>query len=129
MKLFVRSENMIEKYFLDYGEKHTGVVKEYKEEWRAYLLKVADKMFVLLGEDKEKKSIISLKCDPELAIQLRGEYDEIVPGYYLNKVHWNSIDLHGKLEKEKIEKLINHSYELVFSSLTKKKQKEILENV
>ena len=129
MKFFARSENMIEKYFLDYGEKHPGVVKEYKEEWRAYLLKVADKMFVLLGEDKEKKSIISLKCDPELAIQLRGEYDEIVPGYYLNKVHWNSIDLHGKLEKEKIEKLIDHSYELVFKSLTKKKQKEILENV
>jgi predicted DNA-binding protein (MmcQ/YjbR family) len=119
---------MIEKYFLDYGQKHAGVEKEYKEEWGAYLLKVAEKMFVLLGEDKEKKSIISLKCDPELAIQLRGEYDEIVPGYYLNKVHWNSIDLNGKLEKEKIEKLIDHSYELVFKSLTKKKQKEILEN-
>ena len=119
---------MIEKYFLDYGEKHPGVVKEYKEEWRAYLLKVADKMFVLLGEDKEKKSIISLKCDPELAIQLRGEYDEIVPGYYLNKVHWNSIDLtSAEISKEMLASLITSSYQLVVSKLPKKVQATLLE--
>lgn len=119
---------MIGKNFLDYGLKHAGAEKEYKEEWEAYLLRVDSKMFVLLGEDKEKHPIISLKCDPELAIQLRSEYDEIVPGYYLNKVHWNSIRLDGKLGADKIEKMIDHSYELVFKSLTKKKQKEILES-
>ncbi|MDL2341540.1 MAG: MmcQ/YjbR family DNA-binding protein [Patescibacteria group bacterium] len=74
--------------------------------------KVGDKMFALISEDKQPLQL-SLKCDPGLALVLREKYDEIMPGYHLNKKHWNTIVLAGQVPLDEIEDLIRHSYLLV----------------
>lgn len=74
--------------------------------------KTGDKMFALIREGKQPVQL-SLKCDPELSKVLREKYDEIMPGYHLNKKHWNTLVLAGQLEWEEVQGLIRHSYELV----------------
>lgn len=70
------------------------------------------KMFALLAEGKEPPRL-SLKCDPQLAELLREKYDTVMPGYHLNKKHWNTIVLTGEMPWEEVRGLIRHSYQLV----------------
>lgn len=70
------------------------------------------KMFAIIQEGKDPVRI-SLKCDPQLAILLRDKYETVLPGYHLNKKHWNTIVLTGQLDWEEIQALIRHSYALV----------------
>jgi predicted DNA-binding protein (MmcQ/YjbR family) len=70
------------------------------------------KMFALISEGKDPVQL-SLKCDPGLSKLLREKYDEIMPGYHLNKKHWNTLVLAGQLEWEEVRDLIRHSYHLV----------------
>jgi predicted DNA-binding protein (MmcQ/YjbR family) len=70
------------------------------------------KMFALIREGKEPVQL-SLKCDPELSKVLREKYDEVMPGYHLNKKHWNTLVLTGQLEWADVQGLIRHSYDLV----------------
>ncbi len=70
------------------------------------------KMFALIPEKKEPVQI-SLKCDPQLAETLRAKYETVMPGYHLNKKHWNTILLTGQLSWDEIKDLIKHSYDLV----------------
>ena len=74
--------------------------------------KVGDRMFALV-DDKSDPLRISLKCDPVLAETLRQKYETVMPGYHLNKKHWNTIVLTGQLGWDEIKDLINHSYNLV----------------
>jgi predicted DNA-binding protein (MmcQ/YjbR family) len=74
--------------------------------------KVNDKMFALVTENKIQIQL-SLKCDPLLAQTLRAEYDTVMPGYHLNKKHWNTILLTGQLDWEEIKGFIRLSYNLV----------------
>lgn len=74
--------------------------------------KVGDKMFALISEHKDPVRI-SLKCDPQLAEILREKYETVLPGYHLNKKHWNTIVCSGQLGEEEIRDLIRHSYHLV----------------
>lgn len=74
--------------------------------------KVEDKMFALIAEGKQPVQV-SLKCDPELSKVLREKYIEVMPGYHLNKKHWNTLVLAGELEWEEVQGLIRHSYHLV----------------
>lgn len=74
--------------------------------------KVNEKMFALVPEKKNPTNI-SLKCDPALAEVLRNKYESVMPGYHLNKKHWNTIVLSGQLPWEDIQALIKHSYLLV----------------
>lgn len=71
-----------------------------------------DKMFALVPEGSQPIRI-SLKCDPLLAQTLRERYESVMPGYHLNKKHWNTILLTGQLSLEEIQDLIRHSYQLV----------------
>ena len=71
-----------------------------------------DKMFALVAE-KSDPVRISLKCDPLLAETLREKYETVMPGYHLNKKHWNTIILTGQLSWDEIQGLIRHSYDLV----------------
>lgn len=91
--------------FLDYP---------FGEDVAVYKVKVGqdDKMFALVPEKSNPVSI-SLKCDPVLAETLRERYDTVMPGYHLNKKHWNTIVLTGQLEWEEVQDLIRHSYGLV----------------
>ncbi len=70
------------------------------------------KMFALVAE-KSDPIRISLKCDPLLAVTLREKYESVMPGYHLNKKHWNTVVLTGQLEWDEVKDLIRHSYELV----------------
>lgn len=74
--------------------------------------KVQDHMFALIQEGSEPIRI-SLKCDPQLARLLRDKYESVMPGYHLNKKHWNTILMTGQLSWEEVQHLIRHSYELV----------------
>jgi predicted DNA-binding protein (MmcQ/YjbR family) len=74
--------------------------------------KADDKMFALVTENKTPVQL-SLKCDPVLAETLRAKYDTVMPGYHLNKKHWNTIVLTGQLSWDEVQDLIKHSYQLV----------------
>jgi predicted DNA-binding protein (MmcQ/YjbR family) len=76
--------------------------------------KVHDKMFALVKEQSQPIRV-SLKCDPQLAATLREKYESVMPGYHLNKKHWNTILLTGQLSWEEVQDLIRHSYQLVYA--------------
>ncbi len=82
------------------------------------VFKVMGKMFALT--DVEKFEYINLKCDPDRVITLREQFDEIRPGYHMNKQHWNSVYTTGSLDDDLIEELIIHSYDLIVDSLPNK---------
>lgn len=73
--------------------------------------KVDDKMFALIQEGSNPLRL-SLKCDPQLSEVLRARYETVMPGYHLNKKHWNTILLTGQLPWEEVKDLIRHSYDL-----------------
>ncbi|MFW2487693.1 MmcQ/YjbR family DNA-binding protein [Clostridium chromiireducens] len=104
-----------------------GADKDFKEEWNATRYLIRGKMFVMLGGDKEGKPIITIKCDPSFGRFLRDEYEDIIAGYYMNKEHWNSVYIEGKVPDEVVKQMIDMSYNLIFNSFSKKAQKEIIE--
>jgi predicted DNA-binding protein (MmcQ/YjbR family) len=82
-----------------------------------------NKMFCLTNLDNPNS--INLKCDPELAAELRERYNEVTPGYHMNKKHWNTIALDGTLSDKVILSWIDHSYEMVFKGLPKKEKRKL----
>ncbi len=88
------------------------------------VFKLNNKIFALLSLEEESKSC-NLKCDPERGIMLREEYSGIVPGYHMNKKHWNTVAFDEDVSDQLIRELIDHSYELVLLSFSKKVQKEL----
>lgn len=102
-----------------------GSEMDYKPEWQATRYMIRGKMFAMVGSDKEGRQIISLKLAPENGLVLRAQYDSVRPGYYMNKIHWNSIDLAGSVPEDTLKEMITESHELIFKSLTKKLQSEI----
>ena len=85
------------------------------------VFKVGEKMFCLTNLDIP--FTMNLKCDPEKAVELREEYDEIRPGFHMNKVHWNTVSLEGSLTDQFLKELIDHSYDLVVAKMSKKERK------
>lgn len=90
-------------------------VREYPFGESVAVYKAGDKMFALVTEGSDPVQI-SLKCDPQLSQVLRERYETVMPGYHLNKKHWNTIVLTGQLTWEEIQDLIRHSYNLVTGS-------------
>ena len=100
------------------------------------VFKVKKKMFATLslGKGKEKGTdgkmagnyCMNLKCDPDEAIMLRDIFPSIIPGYHMNKAQWNTVILDGSIPQGEIERMIDNSYMLVVSKMTKKDQKSIL---
>ena len=87
------------------------------------VFKVGGKIFALL--DVEQTESINLKCEPEKAIELRERFISVIPGYHMNKKHWNTIQFNKDLSDQLILDCIDHSYQLVFQSLSKKTRGEI----
>jgi predicted DNA-binding protein (MmcQ/YjbR family) len=85
------------------------------------VFKVGGKMFALLALE-EVPSTANLKCDPDLALQLRDEYEQITPGYHMSKKHWNTIELGTGIPDREVRKMIDHSYELVVKALPKRER-------
>ena len=86
--------------------------------------KVAGKIFALSGLEQEPLKV-SLKCEPELAVQLRATYPAVVPGYHLNKRHWNTVALDGSMPDALVRDLVEDSYDLVVSALPKRMREEL----
>jgi predicted DNA-binding protein (MmcQ/YjbR family) len=84
----------------------------------ALVFKVGEKMFALA--DTEIFASVNLKCDPELAIELRERYPAVIPGYHMNKKHWNTIQMDGSLPASLVFEWTRHSYDLVLASLPAK---------
>lgn len=99
-----------------------GVTEDFPFDEDTLVFKVGGKMFALLSLKRweEGTGTINLKCDPEKAEELRTNYIEIIPGYHMNKKHWNTVDCQGVLEPRFIRELIQHSYDLVYNGLAKK---------
>jgi predicted DNA-binding protein (MmcQ/YjbR family) len=83
------------------------------------VFKVAGKMFALSRLEAEPLTV-SLRCEPELAVQLRKQHDAINPGWHLNKRHWNTVTLDGSLPQRMVRELIEDSYDLVVERLPRK---------
>ena len=83
------------------------------------VFKVRGKMFALLALD-EVPTAVNLKCDPDRALELRDRYEQVRPGYHMNKKHWNTVVLDGAIPDKEVREMIDHSYELVAASLPKK---------
>ena len=105
---------------------HKGAVSEFKQEWQASRYMVGSKMFALQGGDKTGKPLITLKLEPLEGEILRQRYPDIVPGYYMNKLHWNSVYLEGSVPDEVLRGMITKSYHLILGQLPKKLREEIL---
>jgi predicted DNA-binding protein (MmcQ/YjbR family) len=94
------------------------VTEEFPFNESALVFKVVGKMFALTNVDSFES--VNLKCDPEYAIDLREKHPAIIPGYHMNKKHWNTVILDGSLSDPFIMKLIDDSYQLVVDKLPKK---------
>jgi len=90
---------------------------------KALVFKVLDKMFSLTSIEDFRA--VNLKCDPDYALELREKYEFIRPGYHMNKKHWNSVYEPDKIDDQFLKDLVKHSYDLVVSKMTKKKQEEL----
>jgi predicted DNA-binding protein (MmcQ/YjbR family) len=82
------------------------------------VFKVGGKMFALAALD-EVATRVNLKCDPDLALDLRDRYEQVIPGYHMNKKHWNTVEIEGGIPDAELRKMIDHSYDLVAGSLPK----------
>lgn len=104
----VISHKEVETYLLSFP----NAVLDYPFGEGVAVYKVRDKMFALVQEGSSPLRV-SLKCDPLLAQTLREKYESVMPGYHLNKKHWNTVVLSGQLSWEEVQDLIRHSYNLV----------------
>jgi predicted DNA-binding protein (MmcQ/YjbR family) len=85
------------------------------------VFKVEGKMFALASLDEVPPSV-NLKCDPDLALELRDRYEQVRPGYHMNKKHWNTVELDGAIPESEMRKMIDHSYDLVVEALPKNRR-------
>lgn len=100
-----------------------GIAESFPFNETTLVIKVMNKIFALINLDS--KLTISLKCDPEKAITLREEYSFVIPGYHLNKQHWNTIYIDDSISDLLIKQWIDHSYDLIVKSLPKKLKQEL----
>lgn len=113
--------------FREYCLNKKGVTEETPFGEDTLVYKLMGKMFALTGLNSDPFRF-NLKCDPERALELRDEYEYIIPGYHMSKVHWNTVIAGNNQIPEKLQReLVDHSYELVVNSLTKKLQQELKE--
>jgi predicted DNA-binding protein (MmcQ/YjbR family) len=88
------------------------------------VFKTGGKIFLIAGLDEGDR--FNVKCDPELAIELRERHPEVQPGYHMNKKMWNTVMMNGTLSRKQLCEMIDHSYDLIFKSLPKKTRDEII---
>ncbi len=104
-----------------------GVCRDFKQEWNWIRYMIGDKLFcaVCLNE-KNEPYYITMKLAPARGDALRQLYPDILPGYYMNKVHWNSVKADGEVPEELLKQMLDEAYSLVLAGFSKKKQMEIL---
>lgn len=110
--------------FRDYCLSKKYVTECFPFDETTLVFKVAEKMFALSALDRSPTQV-NLKCDPERSLELREQYSEVIAGFHMSKKHWNTVMLEGNITNDMIRDLIDHSYDLVVSGMTKKKQREL----
>jgi len=101
-----------------------GVSYDYPFDEHVRVYRIGEKIFALTSESYPLR--VNLKCDPIYALELRSIYEGVSAGYHMNKKHWNTVMLEETdVDKESIKEFIDHSYDLVYQSLTKKKREEL----
>ncbi|HWR39488.1 MAG TPA: MmcQ/YjbR family DNA-binding protein [Patescibacteria group bacterium] len=105
--------------FLQHGLTKPGTVEDYPFGPEVVVLKVSGKMFALFSR-RDGTVQLALKCDPDRAEDLRRQYPQILPGYHLNKKHWNTLLLDGRLTDSLVRDLLDHSYGLVVAGLPRR---------
>ena len=88
------------------------------------VFKVAGKVFALAALD-EIPATVNLKCDPDLALALRDRYEQVQPGYHMNKKHWNTVEIDSGVPEAELRKMIEHSYDLVVHALPKAQRDQL----
>jgi predicted DNA-binding protein (MmcQ/YjbR family) len=118
----------LEDYY-EYCLSKKAVTEHFPFDQDTLVFKVGGKMFALSSISSWEKGApsINLKCDPDKALELRAQYEDIQPGYHMSKIHWNTIALSNQISNIFAKELIDHSYDLIFKSLPKKLQTEISE--
>jgi predicted DNA-binding protein (MmcQ/YjbR family) len=91
-------------------------VEDYPFGEGAAVFKVAGRMFALVMLEGTPGTV-NLKCDPDLALELRDRYPSVRPGYHMNKRHWNTVELDGSVDDGELAWMVEHSYELVVAKL------------
>lgn len=112
----------------DYCLAKAGAEMDHKLEWNATRFMIRSKMFAMQGCDAKGQPIITIKLSPSNGQMLRHMYPIIVPGYYMNKEHWNSVPLLGDLPDDVLMKMLDEAYDLILNSFSKKVQAEVLSN-
>lgn len=104
-----------------------GVTKDLQKDWNWIRYQIGGKMFAAIClDDNDKPYYITLKLEPMEGDFLRNQYPDIIPGYYMNKMHWNSVKAEGEVPDDLLKDMLDKSYDLVLAGLSKKKQAEIL---
>ncbi|UPL51057.1 MmcQ/YjbR family DNA-binding protein [Hymenobacter sublimis] len=109
--------------FRDYCLLKAGVTEETPFGPETLVFKVGGKVFALT--DIETFASINLKCDPERAQELREQHDYVLPGFHMNKKHWNTVLVGTGISGRQLRELIDHSYDLVRASLPRKQREEL----
>lgn len=116
--------NWIDEFLLN----KVGVTKDFQADWNWIRYQIGGKMFAAVCLDNtDKPHYITLKLAPAEGEFLRQQYEDIIPGYYMNKQHWNSVKADGEVPDEVLKDMIDKSYSLVLAGFSKKKQREIIE--
>ncbi|TCK98517.1 putative DNA-binding protein (MmcQ/YjbR family) [Natranaerovirga hydrolytica] len=113
------------KWLDEYLLSKVGATKDFKEEWQWHRYLIGGKMFGAICKNKVGEPIVTVKCDPLFGESLRNQYADVNEGYYMNKVHWNSVNLESDVPETVIKLMVDQSYQLVFNALSKKMQREI----
>jgi len=100
-----------------------GTSEEFPFDETTLVFKVMGKMFALTDLGGELS--INLKCDPNKAVELREQYSSVLPGYHMNKIHWNTVHIDGSVSDNQIKEWIDDSYQLVVKKLTRKQKDEL----
>ena len=112
----------------DYLLQKTAVEKDYKQEWGWYRYQIGGKLFAAVCLDETGKPYyITMKLEPAKGDFYRQLYPDVLPGYYMNKLHWNSVRADGDVADEVLKDMLDEAYHIVLHSFSKKKQAELLE--
>jgi len=111
-------------YFRDYCLSKPFTTEDMPFDKNTLVFKVMGKMFALTNVENFRSA--NLKCDPERAIELRERHSEVLPGYHMNKAHWNTVMFNGTLSDKLIVEWIDHSYDLVVAKLPKKDRERVV---
>lgn len=112
----------------DYCMQKLGVTEEFKDIWNAQLYKLGGKIFVMHGEYKDGRPLLTVKLEPVFSEILRQQYPgDIIPGYYTDKTHWSSLFLDSAVPQDVARAMLDNGYETMLSALPKKEQSLIRE--